>query len=136
MKDKSHHCGKRGFATLLSVLVVSAIGISVAVSTLLLGLDNSRNGYEVAQSARARALANACAEEAMLQLGQSNNFNGSGGLSLGGGTCNYNTSRAPKQTVLVTSYGTVGTIVRKVEITASVQKKSISIISWQEVADF
>ena len=126
---------KAGFVTLISVLVVGAVGVAITLSIILLGLGSSRTSFAVEQSNQARALANACAEEALQQIRDSTPFTGTGNLSLGQGTCTYTVTSQGGQNRTITSSGTVGTILRKVKIIIDKITPNINVTSWQEVAD-
>jgi len=127
---------EKGALTLMSVLIAGAIGLTVGVSLLLLGLANSRTIFALEQSNQAKALVNACAEEALQQINDSTPYAGTGSISLGQGLCSYTVTNTGGVTRKITSSGTVGTIVRKVQITISAINPSIIISSWQEIADF
>ena len=51
-------CNKQcnGFITLVSVLVVGAVGVAIALSLILIGLGSSRTSIAVEQSNQAKAL--------------------------------------------------------------------------------
>jgi len=124
-----------GYITLISVLVIGAVGLAITISLILLGLGSSRTSFALEQSNQAKALTNACAEEAMQQIRDSMSFTGNGNLSLGQGTCNYTVTSQGGQNRTITALGTVGTIVRKVKIIISKINPTITVTSWQEVAD-
>ncbi|OGY60014.1 MAG: hypothetical protein A3B23_02965 [Candidatus Colwellbacteria bacterium RIFCSPLOWO2_01_FULL_48_10] len=126
----------RGFITLVSVLIAGAVGVAAATSLILLGIGFSRTSFSIEQSNQAKALANACAEEALQQIRSSTPFTGSGNLSLGQGTCNYTVTSLGGQIRHIEAYGTVGDIVRRVEADIDKITPDINITSWQEVADF
>lgn len=126
---------QRGFITLISVLVVGAVGVAIAFSLLLLGVGNARTSFAIEQSNQAKVLANACAEEALQQIRDSTPFTGSGNLTLGQGTCTYTVTSQSGQNRTITSSGTVGTIIRKVKIIIDKINPAIQAVSWQEVAD-
>ena len=128
-------CNNSGYITLISVLVVGAVGIAVTLSLILLGLGSSRTSFALEQSNQTKALTNACAEEAMQQIRDSMSFTGNGNLSLRQGTCNYTVTSQGGQNRTITALGTVGTIVRKVKIIISKINPTITVTSWQEVAD-
>lgn len=125
-----------GFITLISVLVVGAVGIAVAFSLLLLGVGNSRTSFAIEQSNQAKALANACAEEALQQIRDSTPFIGSNNLTLGQGTCSYTVTSQGGQSRTVIAEGMVGTIYRKVKIIINKINPTIAVTSWQEVDSF
>ena len=127
---------RKGYIALITVLVTGAVGVAITVSLILLGLGSSRTSFSLEQSNQAKALANACSEEALQQIRDSTPFTGTGNLTLGRGTCAYAVVNDGAQNRTVSASGTVGTVVRKVKITIDKINPSINITSWQEVADF
>lgn len=125
----------RGFITLVSVLLLSALGVAITTSLILLGLGSSRTTFALEQSNQAIALANACAEEALQQINSSTPFSGSGSLLLGQGSCSYTVTKLTGQNRTITVSGSVGTIIRKISISLDKINPDINITSWQEVAD-
>lgn len=132
----SNYRKQSGYITLLSVLVVGAVGVSISVSLLLLGLGNSRTGLSLQQLYQAKALSDACAEEALAEVRNSTSFTGSGSLTIGQGTCSYSVTSQGGQDRTVAATGTVGTIVRKTKVVLNKITPSIAVVSWQEVGDF
>lgn len=127
---------RAGFITLISVLVVSAVGVAITLSLILLGVGSSRTSFAGEQSYQAKALANACGEEALQQIKDSNPFTGTGSLTLGQGTCSYTVTSQGGQNRTIIATGTVGTILRKVKIIINNISPSITVTSWQELSDF
>ena len=125
-----------GYVALITVLVIGAVGTAIAVSVILLGLGSSRTSFALEQSNQAKALANACAEEALQQIRDSTPFTGTGSLTLGQGTCGYTVVNDGGENRTVTASGTVGTVVRKIKIIVNTINPAINLTSWQEVADF
>jgi len=136
MKQYNNKTINNGYITLISVLIIGAVGLAVAISLLLLGLSSSKTSFAFEQSAQARALANACAEEALEQIKNLPSFEGEGNLSLGQGDCTYLVTTSGEQDRTITVMGTVGIIVRKAKIILDTVTPQISISSWKEVADF
>jgi len=132
-KPEARPHDSRGFITLVSVLVVGAVGLSIGLSLILLGLDSSRTSFTLHQSAQARGLANACAEEALRLIKNSIAFTGTAMPTLGSGTCTYTVTNTGGQARTIAASGTVGTIVRKVSISITQITPFIAISSWQEV---
>lgn len=127
---------QRGYITLLSVLFLVAIGGVVAGSLILLGLGSSRTSFALDQSNQAKALANACGEEALERIQESTPFSGSATINLGNGSCVYTVTKLTGQNRTIASSGTIGTILRKVSISIDKITPAINITFWQEVADF
>jgi hypothetical protein len=126
---------ENGILTLMSVLLIGAIGLVVGVSLILMGLANSKTSLAVVQEDQAKALANACAEQALQQLFNSSNDYTAGSLTLGQGTCSYTVTNTGGDTRKITATGTVGTVIRKDQITTNGFSPMV-ISSWQEVSDF
>lgn len=127
---------KKGFITLMSVLIVSAVGLSISISLILLGLGASRSSFALEQSKQAQSLAILCAEEGLQQIRNSTPFAGTGNLTVGLGTCTYTVINLTGQNRTITASGTIGTIIRKIAISIDQINPQINITSWQEVADF
>ena len=126
---------QRGYIALITVLVIGTVGIAIVTSLILMGLGSSRISFSLEQSDQAKALANACAEEALQQIRDSTPFTGTRNLTLGHGSCSYTVIPGENQNRTITSTGTVGTIIRKIRVTIDNITPSINITSWQEVAD-
>ena len=155
LKAKSYKLqANRGFLTLMGALIVAAVGLSVTVSLLMLGLAATRTSFAIEQSYQASSLANSCAEEVLQQIYTTMNvtpptpsptgpINISGNLTLTlqvgpplvQGTCTYTATGTYGSTVTIQSTGTVGTVVRKnlLSINSAIP---FTVTSWQEVADF
>jgi len=128
---------ENGYVTLISVLVIGAIGVAVGVSLISLGLSASRTSFSLEQSNQTKALANACAEEALQQIrDQPLAFSGTNNLVLGRGNCTYTVTAGSGEDRTIEASGTVDTIVRKIEISIDQINPTINITSWQEVAEF
>ena len=130
-----HSDRSKGYIALITVLVTGAVGAAITVSLILLGLGSSRTSFSLEQSNQAKALANACAEEALQQIRDSTAFTGTGSLTLGQGTCGYTVVNDGGENRTVTASATVGTVVRKIKIIVNAINPAINITSWQEVAD-
>lgn len=132
---KNHMENTTGFVTLVAVLLVGVVGISIGLSILLLGLGSSRTSFAIEQSNQAKALANACAEEALEQMRDSTSFSGSGSFSLGQGICTYTVTNLGGQNRIVATFGIVGTMVRKVKVVIDKINPKIHVVSWLEAPD-
>lgn len=121
-----------GYITLVSVLVVGAIGVTVAISLVLLGVGSSQTSFTDERSNQAKGLANACAEEALQQIHDSLSFTGSGILTLGQGVCGYSVTNEGGSNRTIISSSTVDMVVRKITIQINQISPTIQILSWQE----
>ncbi|EKD46883.1 MAG: hypothetical protein ACD_67C00029G0002 [uncultured bacterium] len=114
------------------MLVIGAVGLSVVVSLVLLGIDSSRSSLSLEQGNKAKALANACAEVALERIWKLDIYTGSENLTIGQGTCSWNVSSVsiPKT---ITASGAVGENVRKVSITIDQLHPYLHVLSWREI---
>lgn len=127
----------KGFIALVSVLVIGAVGISVAVSLILLGLGSSRTSFSQEQSNQAKGLASACAEKALSSLKQDLNYKGNETLNLGQGSCEIKSvSGSGNNNRTIQTIGRVGRILRRTQIVILEVNPQTQISSWREVADF
>jgi len=129
-----HKKERRGYILLITILVISAVGVSSVVSVILLGVGFSKTSLVFKQSHFARGLADSCLEVALGRIRDNNNFSGTGNVTMTFGTCTYSVpaGAVPKT---VTASGTAGTVVRKVSATITVFKPAMLLSAWQEVAD-
>lgn len=123
-----------GYVALLSVLILGAIATAVGVALLITGVDAQRETLVTQHSVQARSLADACAEEALLQLHDNAAFSGSNNFTLANNTCTYTVASTGVSSRTITTTATVGNVVRKVLVYVTMSSSSISITSWQEVS--
>jgi len=126
---------KKGYITLIAVIIVLAAASVIAISLILLGIGFSRSSSTLEKSNQAKAIVNACAEKALQQIRDDPLYSGSGNLNLGLGSCNYAVLMQSNENRQITASGSVGTIIRKLKINIDQINPSIRITSWQEVAD-
>jgi hypothetical protein len=125
-----------GYIALLSVIIVGAIAVTIAVTFTLLGVGLSATSFAQEQASQARGLANACLEEGLQQIRTLTTYTGSGNLSIGQGSCTYTVTNLGGSNRLVIASSTVGTIIRKVQTNVTAISPDIITSSWVEVADF
>lgn len=136
MEARPYDSNNKGYIALMTVLIVGIIGVSITVSLLLLGISRSKTAVALDESNRAKALANACAEEALQQIHDTTSFAGTGALTFGIDTCAYTVTNTGGENRQITATGNASTAVRKVKIIINDITPLITIFSWQEVADF
>jgi len=125
-----------GYITLISTLIVGAVGLSIVTAVILLGLSSSRTSFALQQSIQAKAAANACVESALEEIRLSTPFAGTGNLTFPDGSCTYAVTSTGGQGRTITGIGTVGTVTRKVRVIISAINPLINVTSWKEVANF
>jgi len=127
---------ENGFITLLSIIMVSAVGLSVILAISSAGINSIKTSRDLYKSNQAKALANACAETALQQIRDLSSFSGLGNLSLGNSSCSYVVSNLGGENRQIESTGISGDIIRKIKVLTNAISPQINIISWQEVSDF
>lgn len=122
----------KGFSTLFVVIILGS-------ASLALGLWLSTGSYwslagsnNDVRSAQAKALANACAETALGNMQANNSYTGNGNLTLNGNTCSYVVSNTGGNSRLITVTGTVGIVVRKLQISTTAFNP-LTTSSWQDI---
>jgi len=133
---KKCYDNNQGYIVLVTVLIVGAVGISIAVAMILLGLGQTRSEATADQLNQTKALANACAEEGLQQVRTSDSYTGGGSLTLDNGTCTYLVLKTGNDSREIQATGTIGDVSRKVKITTDSLHPTINIVSWQELSDF
>lgn len=122
---------QKGYITLISVLVLGAIGTAIAVAILLIGISTSQNAAIYRQSSIAEATATACVEEGLQKIRENTNFTGTGNLTFSPGTCTYTVSdQAGVRTVV--GVGVMNSTTRKATAIISAFNPMITLTSWQE----
>lgn len=124
-----------GYITLMSVLIVSTIGLSIVPTLILLGIGQSQTSVIFEKSKHSKAHANACAEEALQQIRDNTNYSGSGNMTFTYGTCNYNVTVLSGQNRIIDSTGVSGTATHKIKINIDTINPLIHVVSWKEVSD-
>jgi len=125
-----------GYATLISILFVSIIGLTISVSLLLLGTEALKGSLAIQQSDQARSLASACAEESLNKLRKDFNYSGNETILFEQGTCQILVLSGSGSARTIKTKGTVGNVIRKLKIEVNQLQPSLGIASWKEVADF
>jgi hypothetical protein len=125
---------QNGYIALITMLVVGAASLAIALTLLVNGTDSQRAGLVAQQSAGARGLADACMEEALQQMHDNSAFTGTNSITLGKGTCSYTITNNGGNNRTVDVTGTVSNVVRKIQAHVTINTSDISVTSWQEVS--
>ena len=127
---------KKGFVALISVVIVGAIILSIAVFMIYINLNSSQGGLIIKKSDQSRMLAQTCSEYALQKINDENDFVGTNSFSLLEGDCSYTIISGGGENRTINSWGQVENMIRKEEVIINQINPEINIISWQEVADF
>lgn len=126
-----------GFIALISLLTVLSITLAIGLSVALLGIEESRMGFDQSQSFSAFYNADGCMEEAFMRIKRNADYAG-GSLSINGNSCTIEVAADGSQRV-ITAYSTVDDFIRKTRatVTLTITPKIIKLTlnSWQEATD-
>lgn len=125
-----------GYILLVSVLVTGAIAAGISVALLTFSSAFLQSTQVDQQVAQARALDDACVEEAIMRLEQSVSYAGGATLTLGNGSCtivSIQGSGASNRVVNVEA--TVGNVTQRESVTLSAVGYPSTVSSWKRVAD-
>lgn len=125
----------RGFATLLAVLIMGAIGTVVVLALLQLGFGASHNSLLTQERYQAKMLADACTEKALDDIITTPTYTGTQTITLGAGNCSVTvtSSSVPKT---IQSTGTVDNVVQRATVTVTQVTPTVTITTWQYVSSF
>ena len=128
---------KSGYVVLMTILLLSAIGMAISLFLLSSGVNNAKIIIAKEQGMIARHLADACGEKALDNLRKNINYSGNESISFTEGSCFIRTvlgTGNSNRTIQTT--GTKNDIIRKEEIKINTVSPQINITSWKEVSDF
>lgn len=126
-----------GYILLISILAIGFISSAILASLLMLGINAGTMSLAVQESNQALALAQGCAEYALLELRKSPTYTGNEILPSTTGTCEVLTiGGVGNNNRLLCTEGQAGNAVRHLEIVVNQVLPQTKIYSWQEVAVF
>lgn len=122
---------QHGYIVITSAIVLFSVGSLIALSLLAFTAGFAKDNRAQERSNQAKALANACGEMGVQKLLTSIVFVGTIDVSIGQGSCAYIVTNPTAATALISTTGTVGTQIRKVQINLNLVP--LAVTKWQEV---
>lgn len=121
-----------GYIAIASAVIISALLLTI-VSALSLSMYFVRfNIYDSFAKERSRALAESCADTAMLKLRQSSSYNGNETVTVeAGATCTISTIQTQGSQKIITTGASIQRITTNIKVTVS--GAIPTIVSWEEV---
>ena len=129
-KNKTKY--NRGAAALLTIVIIGAASLLMAIGSSRLGLGELETGFVEIRGASVFTTTQGCLEEAIHRLRKNNTYTGQT-LSVGAGSCIISVSGSGS-TRTITSTATIDSYTRKLEIIVDISNPVISISSWSEIA--
>jgi len=137
MKNREIMKNQKGFIALISVLIVGAVVLVVSIGVSLRSVGESNMSLGEQESHRALALANLCAEQALMKLESSLNYGGNESIIIGDESCDIltvggagNLARTVKTLSAVSGY------TRRIKVEVSRISPTMQISSWESVGSF
>jgi len=126
----------RGYIALITILIVSAVTLTVAISANLFGISEMNMGLDKIESQKAFYLANLCAEEAQVSLKNDLGYLGGETLSFGEGHCNiFPLEGSGNEDRIIKTGGVFRDKVRRIRIEIKEVNPEMKIRNWQEVVN-
>ncbi len=126
---------KTGFASLLTVLIIGAATLVMAVSASLLSMGELDMSTAAVKGSQALTNAEACVEESLRRIRIDTNYFATAKLmDVGSGQCVFSISGSGG-TRRIVSEGSVSIYRKKVEVDLSLNDREISIDNWEEKVD-
>lgn len=127
----------RGYIALVSVLIISAVVLLIALGISQFGIGQSTMALQKNQALESYYLAQSCAEEALMKLKEDLGYRGNETLNINGNSCAILPAEGSgnKNRVVKTSSNAYNQI-RKIKIEIDRVNPAMDIKSWQELADF
>ena len=132
----------RGFVALMSVLIISAVGVIITLSLLTIGTSYMRSSFALGEGYKARALAEACANVALENIRLDSEYQGNETINFEDDSCGVLLIGEIGGIYTINTYGVVGSFLRRIKVLAArtedveTMEVSLTIQSWQEMADF
>lgn len=126
---------KKGYIALISVILIAAIGAAIMLSLIAAGVSATKTDFSLQQSGGARSMASSCAEEALQKILETSTTSSSGNLVIASGTCTY-LIFSSSSILTVNATGFLGTVTSKIKVVIASTSPSVTLSSWEEVADF
>lgn len=126
-----------GYVALITIIIIGAVALSVAISSAILAVAQGRNGLLAQNFSESKGLASACAEKALMDLKENVNYQGDETITLGNGQCQiYQIENLGEEARIIKVTGRVNQVTKKIKIIISQINPIIIFTSWLEVDDF
>jgi len=127
----------RGYIALISILIISAVLILIALSASHFGIGQTTMALQKNQSSESYYLAMACAESALMKLKEDLKYRGEEVLNINGASCSILgvEGRGNKDRIIKT-VSNAHNQTKKIKIEIKKVNPETDIKSWQEVANF
>ena len=121
-----------GFVALMSAIIISVILLLIVTNLSLTGFYSRSDILDSELKERSSALAEACADTALLKLANNSSYTGLGTITVfGSDTCTIETIDPNTDPIVVNTKGIFQQATTKLNI--KVDKSDLSVVSWEEI---
>lgn len=120
----------KGYIALSTVLVITAVTLSIAATVALLSIGDIQSSYSLSQGEDAYIFTEGCMEDALNRLASSSAYAG-GSFTRPEGTCNISVS-ANGSTYTLTATSNATDYQRAIQ-TIATRSSNLTIYSWKEL---
>jgi len=124
---------QQGVVALLTVIIISAAVLIMALNASLLGLGELDLGYTSQKAGEVFSIADGCMEEALRRLRLDAAYSGDA-LNLGSGSCIIEVDTIGSISTIIVTANIDNTYYKKIQTTANVIDSVISINNWKEIS--
>jgi hypothetical protein len=139
----SRFARRSGYVLIIGVILLGAVALTIAVSLLLTGIGNVRSQLVLTHAIGARALAEACIEEAIIRIKHDVNDRETGNIDVGERSCAIESiEELEPYTYRIRASGSYEEAFARIEavITAEVGQDDVVLalflLDWRQVGDF
>lgn len=127
----------QGFIALTAVLIVSAIFLSISISTASRAIARADTNIALYEQDRARYRAEGCIEHALIELERQLDYQGDGGIIVDGGYCYVRLIQGVGNTNrILETESTVGAYTYRIRVDIEAISPQMKIRSYERVAHF
>ena len=124
----------RGIVALLTIVIVGAAALIMALSSSILGLGELDQGYVESRGEEAFSIADGCTDEALRRIILDTNYSG-GNVTTENGSCIISVVPSGSNREITVTASTTDNYYGKIETNITLSGNDITLISWEEKSD-
>lgn len=124
----------KGYIALTSAIIISALVMAISLALSFSSVSNRFDILGAEFKKNSRALAEACAETALLKLAQNSAYNGNENIQVSSSSCSILTVESSGSDKIIKTKANFQNYVTNLKIIATVP--DVAVISWEELANF
>lgn len=122
---------QQGFLAISTVLIVSAVALSIGITVSLLAIGEGQSALAVTKGEDTLAFVESCAEDALMNIRASSSYEGNFTITRPEGTCEITVSRAGN--VYTVTATTTNTQYKRTIQSVVTRTTTITTTSWKEI---